>query len=214
MRIRIFHETTYHYDQPPNGVIQTLRLTPRNHDGQFVMDWRIDVSQDCRLNAHEDAFGNITHAFRADGPFSELRVRVDGEVETQDTLGVVRGAVERFPPSLFLRDTPLTHADAAIVDFAADLRADGGEPAHVVADRAHDLEGRGQLALDRLHGGNRVAGRELLGEADAATVHDDRRHVRRRGRLVRGATHGKSHHRGSQHAGTQEVPANARARLA
>ena len=76
-----------------------LRLTPRNHDGQYVARWRIDVSTDCRLDQHEDAFGNITHAFTADGPFSELSVLVEGEVETRDTQGIVRGAVERFPPS-------------------------------------------------------------------------------------------------------------------
>ena len=42
--------------------------------------------------------------------FNELRVLVEGEVETQDTDGVVRGAVERFPPSCYLRETPLTAA--------------------------------------------------------------------------------------------------------
>ena len=43
----------------------------------------------------------------------------------QDTHGVVRGAVERFPPSLFLRETPLTHADPAIAEVrAAGMRAD------------------------------------------------------------------------------------------
>ena len=47
-----------------------LRLTPRNHDGQYVVHWRIDVSEDCRVDAHEDAFGNITHTFTADGPFA------------------------------------------------------------------------------------------------------------------------------------------------
>jgi transglutaminase-like putative cysteine protease len=140
MRIGVFHETTYHYDHPPAGVIQTLRLTPRNHDGQFVIDWRIDVSQDCRLHAHEDAFGNITHAFRADGPFSELNVRVDGEVETQDNHGIVRGAVERFPPSLFLRETPLTQPDAAILAFAAESQSNGAEPLamlHSMLNRLH-----------------------------------------------------------------------------
>ena len=29
---------------PANSVIQMLRLTPRNHDGQYVARWRIDVS--------------------------------------------------------------------------------------------------------------------------------------------------------------------------
>jgi transglutaminase-like putative cysteine protease len=93
MRIRISHETSYRYDAPTHGVIQTLRLTPRNHDGQFVADWRIDVSEDARLDVHEDAFGNITHTFSADGPFGSLSVYVEGEVDVQDTAGIVRGAV-------------------------------------------------------------------------------------------------------------------------
>ena len=66
-----------------------LRLTPRNHEGQYVIDWRIDVSADARLVAHEDAFGNFTHVFTADGPLEELSVNVDGAVETQDTGGLV-----------------------------------------------------------------------------------------------------------------------------
>ena len=49
MRICVAHETVYRYDTPSSGVIQTLRLTPRNHTGQYVVDWRIDVSADCRL---------------------------------------------------------------------------------------------------------------------------------------------------------------------
>ena len=121
MRLRIAHSIVHRYEPPAAGVIQVLRLTPRNHEGQYVVAWRIDVSADTRLNAHEDAFGNITHVFAADGPFAELSLKVDGEVETQNTDGVVRGTVERFPSSLFLRDTPLTHADESIRDFALDI---------------------------------------------------------------------------------------------
>jgi transglutaminase-like putative cysteine protease len=124
MRIRLAHETRYHYDTPPKGVIQTLRLTPRNHDGQYVVGWRIDVSTDCRLDRQEDAFGNISHAFTADGPFSDLIVTVEGEVETRDTGGLVRDAVERFPPALFLRETPLTKPDDAILALAQSVRAE------------------------------------------------------------------------------------------
>jgi transglutaminase-like putative cysteine protease len=126
VRIRISHATTYRYDTPPTGVTQMLRLTPRNHEGQYVLNWRIDLSEDCQLHQHEDAFGNITHSFTAEGPFNELSVAVEGEVETHDTQSVVRGAVERFPPSLFLRETALTQPDAAIVDFADSARASAG----------------------------------------------------------------------------------------
>jgi transglutaminase-like putative cysteine protease len=118
MRIRVAHETVYRYDTPAKSAIQLLRLTPRNHDGQYVVRWRIEVSEDCRLEPHEDAFGNLTHSFTVDGPVGELRIGVEGEVETQDTQGIVRGTLERFPPSLYLRETPLTKPDAAIVAFA------------------------------------------------------------------------------------------------
>lgn len=127
MRIRISHATTYVYETPPTGVTQMLRLTPRHHDGQYVVDWRIDVSDDCRLHQHEDAFGNIAHSFTAEGPFSRLTVLVEGVVDTQDTHGIVSGAIERFPPSLYLRETPLTLADTAIADFAQSTRAAAGK---------------------------------------------------------------------------------------
>jgi transglutaminase-like putative cysteine protease len=119
MRICVAHETVYRYDAPCTGVIQTLRLTPRNHAGQYVVNWRIDVSADYRLEPVEDAFGNILHAISIAGPLSELRFVIDGEVEIQDTAGVVRGAVERFPPGLFLRETALTRADEALQAYAA-----------------------------------------------------------------------------------------------
>src|SRR6185295_8418202 len=127
MRIRISHVTSYRYATPTLGVIQTLRLTPRNHDGQFVADWRIDVSEDCRLDVHEDAFGNITHTFTADGPFDELGVQIEGEIDVQDTAGIVHGAIERFPPSLYLRATSLTGTDGAIADFARETRSRGDD---------------------------------------------------------------------------------------
>ncbi|MGB9042092.1 MAG: transglutaminase family protein [Pseudolabrys sp.] len=123
MRIRISHATTYAYDIPPTGVTQLLRLTPRDHDGQHVLSWRIDLSEDCLLHQHEDAFGNITHSFTAEGPFNTLTVEVAGEVDTQDTDGMVSGAIERFPPQFYLRETSLTQTDAAIVDFAQATRA-------------------------------------------------------------------------------------------
>ncbi len=123
MRIRISHATTYAYVGAPTLVTQVLRLTPRDHDGQHVIAWRIDLSENCLLHQHEDAFGNIAHSFTAEGPFRELTVAVDGDIDTQNTDGLVNAAIERFPPQLFLRETALTHADAAIVDFARTARA-------------------------------------------------------------------------------------------
>lgn len=125
MRLRIRHGTVYHYSAPAKSVIQTLRLTPRNHAGQYVNRWRIEISEDCRLDPHEDAFGNLTHTFTAEGTFLQLGVHVEGECETQDTGGLVTGTIERFPPSLYLRETPLTRPDGAIFDFAQNVKSGG-----------------------------------------------------------------------------------------
>jgi transglutaminase-like putative cysteine protease len=142
MRLRISHLTTYRYETPATSVIQMLRLTPRNHESQYVARWRIDLSTDCWLHQHEDAFGNITHAFTADGSFQELTVIVEGEVETRDIQGVMRGTVERFPPSLYLRETVLTRADASIARLAAACRDTSGDDAlkvlHIMLDRLHE----------------------------------------------------------------------------
>jgi transglutaminase-like putative cysteine protease len=120
MRLRISHATTYTYEPSATGIIQILRLTPGGHDGQYVVDWRLDVSADTRLEAHEDAFGNLTHVL-THGALDSLTIRVEGVVETHDTGGVLRGTDERFPPSLFLRSTDLTAASPDMAKFVGAL---------------------------------------------------------------------------------------------
>jgi len=122
MRLTIAHDTVYRFARPETGLIQMLRLTPRNFSGQHVVRWRIDVDQDCRLEPHEDAFGNLTHTFTVSGPIEALTLRVDGVVETSDTAGVIRDAVERFPPGLYLRETMPTRASGGVVAFAESVR--------------------------------------------------------------------------------------------
>jgi transglutaminase-like putative cysteine protease len=152
MRLRIAHSSVFRYDPPATGVIQVLRLTPRNYEGQYIVGWRIEVTPDVRLAAHDDAFGNITHVFTAGGPLDELRVEVEGQVETQHTDGIVRGTVERFPPSLYLRDTVLTQADAAIHGFAETVRAASGgnilAELHGLLDRLHEDMSHDETARD------------------------------------------------------------------
>jgi transglutaminase-like putative cysteine protease len=191
MRIRIAHSSVYRYEPPATGVIQVLRLTPRNHEGQYLMNWRIDVTPDARLATHEDAFGNISHVFTADGPLSDLRVEVEGQVETQNTDGIVRGTVERFPPSLFLRDTALTQADPAIRAFAENIRAVSGgvvlAELHGILDRLHDEIGQRQPGatnpgtMTQTQGGQRQAQSAAADVPPAATTAAAAAFARKRG---------------------------------
>ena len=138
MRIRISHATTYRYEAPPKLVTQVLRLTPRNNNSQYVVNWMIDVSAGCRLHRHDDAFGNTAHTFTAEGPFETLRVTVEGLVETTDMHGIISSTNEPLPPSFYLRDSNLTKPDDAITEFTENARSRAGGKASQL-DLLHEL---------------------------------------------------------------------------
>src|SRR3984885_9069562 len=117
------HPPPYRYDPAATGITQILRMTPGSHDGQYVADWQIDVSTDSRLHVRQDAFGNVTHVL-TEAAIADLTITVEGLIETHDTGGVLRGTDERFPPSLFLRTTPLTGVNAAMEAFSRELRSE------------------------------------------------------------------------------------------
>ncbi|MFG1297614.1 transglutaminase N-terminal domain-containing protein [Xanthobacter variabilis] len=118
MRVRIRHEITQRFEPGSRNLSVTVRLTPRSHEGQFIQRWTLDLDSDCRLHPQEDAFGNICHAFSVEGPTDHVTVVAEGEVETFDTTGIVRGSVEPFPPALYMRETTLTHPVASLIAFA------------------------------------------------------------------------------------------------
>jgi transglutaminase-like putative cysteine protease len=119
MHLSIDHVTRYRYDRPAAGVMQVLRLTPRGHEGQQVLRWRVDVDADGRLIPFEDSHGNLCHAFYADGALEELTIRVTGEVSVSDTAGVVQGVYDPMPPAVYRRVTPLTAVSPGIAALAA-----------------------------------------------------------------------------------------------
>lgn len=128
MRLLIRHETRYRYDSPVTRSLQTLRLTPRPHDGQEVLRWRVVPPAGATLAAGEDGYGNIVDMLSLDRPHDALALLVEGEVDTRDTNGVVTGAEERFAPAFYLRSSPLAGADAALVALAEETAAAGREP--------------------------------------------------------------------------------------
>ncbi|MCB1490515.1 MAG: transglutaminase family protein [Rhodobiaceae bacterium] len=132
MTITIRHRTAYTYATPANYLIQSLRMTPRPHDGQTIRKWRIDIDQDVRLCESEDGFGNIVHTFSINYPIDHVTIIAEGSVRSIDTAGVISGTRERFPPSLFLRSTALTDPGPDIRAYAAGI-------------------GTGLSPLDRLH---------------------------------------------------------------
>src|SRR6516225_8488970 len=117
MRLAVRHQTAYHYELPIAAAAQVLRLSPRPYQGLIVHSWSVRAGHR-NLRSFIDGFGNITHCHYVNAPHGEGVISVEGEVETVNTHGIVRGASEPLPPAFFLRRTELTRADAAIADLA------------------------------------------------------------------------------------------------
>lgn len=154
MRIRISHTISYDYAEPARHITQILRLTPRDHDGQHVMSWRIEPSVDGRLRATQDAHGNIVHSFYAEGPISSLSIRIDGLIETVDLAGAVRGGLERVPCEVYRRDTLMTGHDDALRSFADEVTAGAATPLSqmhalmaAVGDRMNCIDASGRSGV-------------------------------------------------------------------
>ncbi|HTV90619.1 MAG TPA: transglutaminase family protein [Stellaceae bacterium] len=132
MQLRVFHRTGYRYSAPVSYAVQALRLTPVPFDGLSVLGWRVAADGDDRpLPSLVDGLGNIVHCLSINRPHREAAVTAEGIVETRRADGVVIGAPDTLPPLFFLRVTPLTTADAAIVELAHAAAAGSDLPARL-----------------------------------------------------------------------------------
>jgi transglutaminase-like putative cysteine protease len=152
MRIRIRHEVRHRLEPNLRTATATIRVTPRNHVGQHILRWSLDIVPDCRIYPQEDAFGNLTHTFSLDGPGEHITLLAEGEVETQDTSGIVRGTVERFPPSFFRRQTHLTEPSDDLNALAAEVAKAAEDDLGrmhalmaLISERFEEIEGEGAV---------------------------------------------------------------------
>jgi transglutaminase-like putative cysteine protease len=116
MLLTIRHEAICRYDHTVSYSIQHLRLTPRAEANQRALDWRIRAPG--RRRQQIDAYGNVAHLLTLDQPHSEITILISGSVETADQDAHILPEAGLLTPLAYLADTPLTHADDALRDFA------------------------------------------------------------------------------------------------
>lgn len=126
MRLTVDHVTRYVYDRPVRSVVQSHRLVPSAFAGQRVIAWEVTVPGGTRGAGHRDGAGDLVQGWTVAGPVDAVEVRVQGTVETTDLTGVLRGHRETIAPACYLRATPATRADLALVTLAAGVRAGRG----------------------------------------------------------------------------------------
>lgn len=120
MHLFIEHETIYRYEPPARFTTQYIRLTPRQHGNLQVWSWNLIGPR--KMTQFNDGFGNVVHVLSVTEAHEEVRLKVTGEVWTQETAGVLPPEFEAFSPLYYANHTRLTAADAAIKDFAETFR--------------------------------------------------------------------------------------------
>ncbi len=135
MRVRVFHEIKLAFSAPARSLNLNLRLTPRSFESQYVLRWRVGIDLDATLKPREDAFGSVLHSLGWHRPVEAVTITAAGEVQTNDAVGVVRGAVDPLPAPMYLRSSPLAQTNAALRELADSVGP--GEP----LARLHELMG-------------------------------------------------------------------------
>lgn len=121
MKLAIQHETNYGYSAPLHYALQSLCLTPQASAHQTVHDW--SVSAPAPLFAQRDGYGNLAHTWSHARRVYGSAVRAGGTVETHSSPCLVD---EVAPPWLYLRETPLTVADAPLAALGRTHLGDNG----------------------------------------------------------------------------------------
>lgn len=118
MLLEIRHDTTYEFDRPMRGVVQSLRLQPSQCESQTTLAWCIDIDGAVRGAAFTDGAGDRLETAVVMGPVEKVVVKVTGRVETSDLSGVLKGHRERIRPAAYLRHTAFTKPDGALSSLA------------------------------------------------------------------------------------------------
>jgi transglutaminase-like putative cysteine protease len=124
MELTVRHQTTYRYETPASQVALLLRLQPALLDGQIPHQWAVTVNGVAVQNFRPNAFGDGEAFHHQRAAVDEVLIVASGRVETRDQHGVVSGFRQDVPLRVFLRQTRLTHPDAAVMAFA---HSAGGE---------------------------------------------------------------------------------------
>ncbi|MXO59415.1 transglutaminase family protein [Altererythrobacter salegens] len=141
MRLAIRHTTRYRYAAPIVHGLQRLRLTPKETQGQRIINWTMEYEGAHEQLSYDDQNFNHVTLVAADEGASEVVVTCRGTVETEDNAGVIGLHAGHLPLWAFLAETPLTSAGNGVRELIAEVeRSEEGmvETLHNLSTRIRD----------------------------------------------------------------------------
>ena len=108
MKLSIRHTTHYSFREPVVHALQRLRLTPKETQGQSILEWDMHYENAHPELEYEDQNYNTVTLIAVEPGASEVTVTCIGQVETQDHAGVIGRHAGHLPLWSFLGQTKLT----------------------------------------------------------------------------------------------------------
>tara|TARA_A100001015_G_C14901843_1_gene676703 strand:- start:372 stop:1181 length:810 start_codon:yes stop_codon:yes gene_type:complete len=118
MKIKVKHQTTYHFDQIVPRLIQSIKLYPSKCKNQKIINWNIHSDKGNIIESHQDSLGHkVFNIFNKNFKGKQV-ITSNGVIETKDYSGLMKGLNERVDPLCFLRQTKLTEPCEKIFDLS------------------------------------------------------------------------------------------------
>ncbi len=140
MRLTVRHVTHYTYESAPRYLVQRLHLQPADFATQRCLSWKVSCPGIEKSLLYVDGFGNWVHLVTSVPGADGMEIIAEGEVESNDASGVVRGLVGLAPEAIFLRVTPPTLMSPQLQKLAAEFNRKKPvlETAHAMMDAVHE----------------------------------------------------------------------------
>lgn len=139
MRLLVRHQTLYTYGAGASHAALLLKLMPRDHDGQQVVRWSVEVNDRPVTNFAPNGYGDMEALWVDHKHMDVLKIVASGLVVTRDRAGIVSGLPRHVEPAVYLRETPLTKADDAIRALVTVPEKEGGlARLHALSDCVRD----------------------------------------------------------------------------
>ena len=124
MRLKISHQTSYHYESPVRYALQQLRLTPKSNRSQKIISWTTSVDGGREELEFTDHNNNRVVLVSFEEGCRSVHIGCEGEVETEDTAGIIGKHGGYAPLWYFRRSTALTNAGRNVKQMVKELGED------------------------------------------------------------------------------------------
>ena len=125
MHLAIRHTTRYRFAQPVAHGLQRLRLTPKETQGQTILDWTMEYEGAREELSYDDQNHNhVTLVSVLEGA-KDVVITCRGTVSTEDQAGVIGHHAGHLPLWAFLGHTDLTRPGPRIKQLIASVERSG-----------------------------------------------------------------------------------------